>query len=147
MPEFPASPRDLTPWIVDCDSSGPSATTSWGVGPVVVAALYGGYSQSSNVQNAEIDWDVVLGAGVWTVQLVFAKNVNTGIFSVQLDGVEVGSVDSYAAASANNAIVAIAGVPVIGSGKHRVGLKMATKNAASTGFIGLVQHLQLRRTA
>jgi hypothetical protein len=136
-----------TPWIVELDAQGFSAQTNWNQQLQNYLHMYPGYNQSLGGQDAELGWDVVLGAGTWTIQLVYNKSTNTGIFSVRIDDVEVGTVDSYAAAAAANFISSVTGVVVASTGKKRVSLKMATKHASSSSFIGILQHARLIRTA
>jgi len=136
-----------SPWIVDLDPFFFSASTNWGT-PTAANTFYGGYSQSSGAQNDEIDWDVVVGAGTWKFALIHYTGTFAGIYSVQIDGTTVGTIDGYVNPGGPNAIAApIVGIVVATTGKKRVGLKMATKNASSSGYYGLIHHAKFLRTA
>jgi len=134
------------PWTVDIDTAQSVVNTGW-ASPTPGAILYSSYNLSSGAQNAEIGWDVVLSAGTWTVQLTHYTINSAGIYSVRIDGVEVGTIDGYAASGGPDHVSVVTGIAVATGGKRRVTLKMATKNASSSSYYGLIQHLQLRRTA
>lgn len=140
------------PWLIDVNVFPTSiAHTNWdtidAVSTTYANHVFGGVKQSSGAQNDEIAWDVVLAAGTWTVEVVHFKASTAGIYSVRFDGVDKGTVDGYAAAQTANARGSVSGISVASSGKVRVSLKMATKNASSSSYFGYVSHLQLRRTA
>ena len=142
----PYSPEaDLAPWTVDIDGLQSIANTNW-ASPTAGAIFYGGYNLSSGAQNDEIAWDVVLSAGTWTIQLTHYTINSGGIYSVRIDGVEVGTIDGYVDPGGPNAVGLIPGVVIATTGKKRVSLKMATKHASSSNYYGLVQHVQFRRT-
>jgi len=154
----------VEPWLVDIIPmiSDPDATTgTWALlgmvnsdnitYPLVVAAnpnsvgpvfLY----NSSTAQNDAISWKVGLSAGTWNITIHCRKSTNTGIFTVNLDGASVGTVDSYGAAVAYGKI-SVTGFSVPTSGAHVVQLKMATKNASSSGYLGEIMAISLRRTS
>jgi len=134
------------PWVHELDAFGPSQVVNPGAGVVYGAMLYSGWVQG-HPNGSELYWDVILAAGTWQVTLTYGKNTNAGIYTVVLDGVTVGTVDSYAAAQANNTITSIAGVAVSRTGKHRFGVKLPTRNASATANYAFLQHVQLRRTA
>ncbi|WKN47157.1 hypothetical protein [Nocardioides sp. Arc9.136] len=103
-------------------------------------------SSVGGVQNAEVSWRVDLSAGTWTVQLAHVRGTNRGIYTVQLDGVTIGTVDGYF----NGVDVrfdSITGVAVPVGGVHTVRLLMATKNAAASSYYGTPSFLQFTRTA
>jgi hypothetical protein len=137
----------LSPWridIVPLTASGHTNFTN-----IFYAAVQAAVSRgSTGAQNAEIYWDLLLSAGTWTFSLVHNKNTDQGIYSVQLDAVEVGTIDAYnAGGSTNNNISAVTGIVVASTGVKRVKLKMATKNASSSNYYGTFQFLSLHRTA
>ncbi len=134
------------PWVHELDAFGPAQVVTPGAGPVYGAMPYSGWIQG-HPSGSEFYWDVVLGAGTWTITLTYAKLSNAGIYTLTLDGLTVGTVDSYVAAQANNTITAIAGVAVARTGKHRFGVKLPTRNALATANYAFLQHVQLRRTA
>lgn len=66
------------------------------------------------------------------------KGNSRGIYSILLDGVEVGTIDGYKATDELNALATVAGVAVAATRKKRLTLKMATKHASSSAYIGTV---------
>lgn len=118
------------PWVIDVNVFPPASATvgAWsavGAGGIVE----GGRLDSDGVQNDSVAWDLVLAAGTWNLSLMHQQNTQRGIYTVAFDGTTLGTIDGYAATSSN----------VIST--------MATKNASSTGFLGSIQALSLRRTA
>ena len=101
---------------------------------------------SSAAQNDSISYDLYLSRGTWTFDSLLTSNPDHGIATVELDGVSVGTVDLYAG---SGGIVSgkITGITVGNSGKHRITLIAATKNASSSGYTLGVQQLALARTA
>lgn len=102
--------------------------------------------ESTGAQNAEVTWRVLLQAGTWKFTLMHSKAGNRGIYSVQIDGVEGGTIDGFAAAAAN-ALDTITGISVANSGLKTLKLKMATKNASSSSFFGVIIGILMIRTA
>lgn len=109
--------------------------------------------RSSSAQNDEIGWDVYVPAGTWEFWLVHYAGTTRGIYTVTLDGAALttfgagsSTVDGYAG---SNAITesTIAGVVVATAGVKRLKVEMDTKNASSSGYVGSVQAIGLRRTA
>jgi hypothetical protein len=102
---------------------------------------------NSPTQNDEIGWDFIMAAGTWNLNMTFMKIANGAIATVNLDGAAVGTIDTYNSATTHNNHATVTGFAVPTNAKHRVSLKMATKNASSTGFELLMCGFQLRRTA
>ena len=124
----------------------PSATVgSWPL-EVSTTSLYNARTNAgSHVQNDYIAWDLNLSAGTWAAQLLYLQLASGGIAHLSIDGVQVGTIDTYGA-TANNVTGTVTGITVTG-GTQRVQLTMATKNASSTHFRLYMQALALRRTA
>lgn len=141
--------QDLLPWLISVDVfQTPISHTNWNTNTATASAsAYGFYRASSGAQNDEINYDVVLATGTWTVELVYVKDPSGGIFSVQFDSVEKGTIDSWAASDSVNNRASVTGIAVPNTALIRLKLKMATKNASSAGYAGLLHHIQLRRTA
>lgn len=140
---------DHRPWMVNIPAPAitPRAQTNWST-YASSSVIGGGTLDSSGAQNAEIAWDEVLSAGTWLIELLHRQNVNRGIYTVQLDGVTVGTIDGYAGADVVNKRDTIAGIAVATTKLYRLRLLMATRNALNTtGFFGSLQHVGLRRTA
>lgn len=113
------------------------AGTSVGAG-----ALY----NSSTAQNDAIAWDLILAAGTWDAHFHVRKSSNTGIITLQQAGADQGTVDTYAAAAAF-AKVSVTGFTVATTGKKRMNVKAATKNASSSGYLLELYAIEFRRTA
>jgi len=109
--------------------------------------LYSALRISSGAQNDEINFEVLLGAGTWTFELIHEKNTNVGIYSVQLDGVEKGTIDGYAASQTRDVRSQITSITVATTDVYTLKLKMATKNGSSSSYLGAINHIQFKRTA
>lgn len=105
------------------------------------------YRVSTGAQNAEISWKVDLSAGTWSLQLAHKTETNRGIYTVQVDGVTVGTIDGYAPTGSNPTISTIAGITIATGGVHTVRLLMATKNASASSYYGTPSFLSFTRTA
>lgn len=135
------------PWQIDINVFMPPATNVNWTGFSTGSMIMGCYRLSSGAQNDEIGWDVVLAKGTWTISLLHAKANNAGIYTVSLDGVTVDTIDAYASATTYDNVSSISGYDVASTGRKRLLLKMATKNASSAGYYGYLQSVSLRRTA
>jgi hypothetical protein len=101
----------------------------------------------NGAQNNTIVWeDILLDAGTYEIDLFHFTGAGYGIYSVQIDGVEVGTIDGYAAAGAR-AFTRLTGIAIAAAGRHSVGLVMATKNVASGGYQGEISAITVVRTA
>lgn len=140
--------EDLLPWLIDIDVFGAHGNTNFdSVVGSTTNAIHAWWIESNGTQNAERYWDVVLAAGTWDVMLIYVKGTDRGIYSVQFDGVEKGTVDGYNGSTTYNNRTSVTGITVATSAKIRLKLKMATKNASSSNYYGDIIHVQLRRTA
>ena len=137
------------PWTIDISPFLTAATqTNWSTRAVDTSQITGGLKSSTGtVADDEIGWDVVLAAGTWTIEWLYVKGSNVGIFTVSLDGSSVGTVDGYAASTTYNSNGSITGVTVDSTGKKRLLFKMATKNASSSAYRGNLSAIRLLRTA
>jgi hypothetical protein len=109
-------------------------------------AIYNGYKLSTVAQNNEINYDISLSAGTWDIELLHVTGANQGIYTITLDDIACGTIDGYSAGTAYNVRTSLTGVIVPDPRVYRLKLKMATKNASSANYQGLIQHIQLRRT-
>lgn len=138
------------PWHIELLPIGttPVANTNWpGTYVQDTQCAYGGTMNSASNQNDEVSFDVVLAAGTWTFQLLHLANTDAGIYTVQLDGVTVGTIDGYVASITKNVISVVSGISVATTGKKRLKLKMATKNGSSSSYKGRIQKIEFQRTA
>lgn len=134
-----------TPFSVDAGTWARN-TSAWSEASVITINSGYGAQNGSAAQNDQVTWKYAMGAGTWTVKLYVRKSSNTGIVTVLLDGVSVGTLDTYAA-SAALAVLSLTGISVGSDGAHTIGFKMATKNASSSGYaLGLLA-FEVFRTA
>ncbi len=122
----------------------PKAQTNWATWSVQSTDWEMIRLASSAAQNDEITFDFYTDAGTYDLLLFHRRASNGGIFTVQIDGVTVGTIDNYAAAAASirtplNGLVLTTGV-------HTLRLLMATKNASSSAYLGQIGKVGLRRT-
>ena len=102
---------------------------------------------SSGAQDDEIAWDIVLGAGTWTLQLMGTTYTDTGIYTVKFDGVTKGTIDGYSGTAAQNALSNLTGIVVPLTKKIELKLVLATKNDTSSSYVGRINAIRLLRTA
>lgn len=101
---------------------------------------------SSAAQNDAWAVDVILAAGTWDAHFWVRKSSGGAIITLNQDGSSMGTVDTYAASPAA-AKVSITGWSVSTTGKKRMQLLLATKNASSSGYLLGIQGIEFRRTA
>lgn len=93
-------------------------------------------------------WDVLLSAGTWQLDVVYLSATSAGIMQAQIDGTNVGStVDTYAAAGVADNLHTVTGIAVATAGLHTLKLLVSGKNASSSNYILRIQAVALRRTA
>lgn len=102
---------------------------------------------NTGAQNDEASFNVVLGAGTWDFRLLTSTFNNAGIITVSLDGTSLGTLDQYSAGNDTGVKQSITGFTVASSGKKVLNLKMASKNAGSTGYYAIIHYIWLIRTA
>ena len=137
------------PWTVPICTSGflPVSTVgTWSLNYDDLAILSGYLKNNPAAINDEVNWDVIMSAGIWTVEVLHTRSTDCGIVTVQLDGSSVGTIDLYGT-TARNIISSLAGVSVATGGKKRLKFLMATKNASSSNYFANLQHVALKRTA
>lgn len=146
-----ANPGELAgslPWLIDINPFVTAHTqTNWSTMTKDDTQVMNGRVDSTGAQNAEIGWDVVLAAGTWTVSVMSLLSTDAGIMTVSLDGSEKGTIDFYAGSGSSNSLKTITGDTVSTTGKKRLLIKMATKNASSSSYYGRISALRLLRTA
>ena len=102
---------------------------------------------NSGAQNDKVSFNVLLGAGTWDVRLLYSTFANAGIMTVSLDGTSLGTADCYNGVNTTGVKTVLSGNVVASGGKHVLNLKMATKNASSTGYYAILHYIWLVRTA
>jgi len=143
-----ATGSPINPWLIDIDVfTTPGASTNWDTTNAQSDSIYCGNLASDTTQNDEISWPVVLSVGTWTFSLMHTTTTVSGIYSVQFDTVEKGTIDGYSGSTVRNVVSTITSIAVAASGKVTLKLKMATKHASSSAYGGYLQHVRLIRTA
>lgn len=136
------------PWTISIDVfPTPKSNMNWDTLSLWATYVHTYGKSSDGTQNAEITWDLVLAAGTWALELIHQKNVNCGIYSIQFDSVEKGTIDGYAASGEDNVRSSITGIVVPTTSKIELKLKMSTKHASSSAYVGRISGLRLIRTA
>lgn len=136
------------PWKIDINVfTAPATNTNFSTITQASNFLMGGVRQSSGAQNDEVGWDVVLAAGTWTVEIICTKGTTRGVYNISLDGLSIGTLDSYAASTTDNNVLSITGVTVASTGKKRLLLRMAAKNTSASSYVGTLNLVSLLRTA
>jgi hypothetical protein len=138
----------LLPWQIDVNPFlTPAQQTNWATLLNDANQVTAWSKKSSGAQDAVIGWDVVLAAGTWTIEILTITAGDEGIVTVALDGTSQGTLDLYSAAVTYNQSKKLTGLAVAATGKKRLTLTMATKNASSSNYVGHLTALRLLRTA
>lgn len=124
-----------------------SANTNWSTQAQASTHPHGGYRLSTNAQNASVSYDIALGAGTYTITIVTFTDTSRGIMTVTLGGVAAGTVDTYAGSAAMLIDSTLTGVVLTTTAVHTLNITMATKNASSSNYGGVVNAIHLTRTA
>lgn len=124
----------------------PVSQTGWNILTQTNATYFAMILQSSLAQNDEIVFSVRLGAGTYTLQLLHQKGNNRGIYTFQVDGSSVGTIDGYDSSTVNSSDT-VTGIAVTSSGTHTLRVLMATKNGTSSNYRGAMSAIFLTRTA
>lgn len=123
-----------------------SANTNWSTQAQASSHPHAGYRLSTGAQNASVSYDTSLGAGTYTITIVTYKDIDRGIMTVTLGGVSAGTVDTYG----GQAVLidsTLAGIVIPNSGIQTLNITMASKNASSSSYVGVINAVHLTRTA
>ncbi len=90
---------------------------------------------STSAQNDNVTYNFsIFGGSAYILQLTYFASTDKGIFTFLIDGVSVGTIDSYnSGGAAFGRISSVTGITIT-SGAHILTVKAATKNASSSGF-------------
>lgn len=97
--------------------------------------------------NDYVEWDAYLDTGTWKIAIIHEKRPDGGIFSLQLDGGTVGTIDSYAAGATPNNYAEVTGISITGAGVKALRLSALSKNASSSSYYIIHQSIALIRTS
>jgi len=101
---------------------------------------------SDGTQNDAITFDFACNAGTYQLDFYHLPFNNRGIYTIKIDGSTVGTVDGYAG-SLIPVFGTITGISIASAGQHTLTIVMATKNASSSGYTGMMDHAVLTQTA
>lgn len=148
-PEW-SSIDDQYPWRVPIfPIGGNDGHVNWGNINYAGGAAGFGVAYSSGAQNAEITFNVVLAAGTYEMRIAHRRDADRGQYSLFINGVQhTGTfiLEGYFASFAEE-YATVSGVPIAVSGKTLLTFKMLTKHASSSGYVGQLLFIHLRRTA
>ena len=106
---------------------------------------FGGVVASAGTQNEYAEWSASVVPGTYTFSILHDVDNNRGIYTVAIDGTDVGTIDGYAAAAAA-AHDTIASITLTQAGVVPIRLTMATRNGSSSNFFGSISGITLTRT-
>lgn len=141
---------------IEIAANGPASTVTAAVGTWTptfysnadTGNFVGWVNQSDGAQNDSISFDFACGgAGTYSLELRHLPLGNRGIYTIEIDGVSVGTIDGYSAAGLAPKRDVLAGIAIAAAGQHVITLLMASKNASSSGYLGMVERILLTRTA
>jgi hypothetical protein len=101
---------------------------------------------SDGTQNDSISFDFVANAGTHTLEFFHLPFQNRGIYTLQIDGVTIGTVDGYKQ-SLNPTRAVLTGITIATTGQHTLTVLIASKNASATGYLGMIDRAILTQTA
>jgi hypothetical protein len=136
------------PTFIDIDPTTRAADDHLWSGVIVTGAKWNNAFRSSFDEGGDstsyVEWRLPIGAGTWDMEVTHVTSPDAAILTFSLDGVDIGSVDSYAPAPiVLNVRGNVLGIPVPSSGMHTLKVRTETKNAASVGFYGYLHWLRL----
>jgi hypothetical protein len=101
---------------------------------------------SDGTQNDAITFDFACNAGTHRLEFFHLPFTNRGIYTLQIDGATIGTVDGYAS-SLIPTFNTITNISIAAAGQHTLTVVMATKTASSSGFTAMMDHAVLTQTA
>ena len=135
---------DVLAWSSVDGSSGVTYTRSQSS-----TILGGGVAGQSNAANADdgdyMEWDVLVDAGTYRIDLFIITATDRAIHDVLIDGSSIGTTDGYSAGTVRNVVASFTGV-ALAAGHHTVRVAANGKNASSTDYFISPQSLTLTRT-
>jgi hypothetical protein len=111
--------------------------------------IYYRLTNTGGVANEYIEFKTVLQAGTYSIGLLYDTDINRGIFTMSVDGVNTGStIDSYSNPRVNAQFSNFTTSYVLATSKLvTIRLTAATKNGSSSGYILGLYGLVIRRSA
>jgi hypothetical protein len=121
------------PLIVDL---GTVTAGTWGTTTNCTNYVYGQAlnNNAAAALNDEIDFDVYLDEGTYTVTIIVVKSSNFGILTYTIGGVSIVALDQYSGSQVNNFKSVTTGVNITSSGKKTLNIKVTGKNGSSSAY-------------
>lgn len=110
------------------------------------ASDYGVDIASANINPNYLEWTITIPEGTYRIDIWGHKQSNHGITSLRVDGVEVGTYDSYSAQSTWDNLRQISDVVIAGNDPHVIQAYCSSRHASATGFIQSFSNMELVRT-
>lgn len=137
--------QDHLGWSSNDGTSGVTYTRTQGSGNIG-----GGYAGQNGAADADDGdyWDAFfnLAAGTYTFTVLYRANTTHGILELLLDGVSLGTIDTYNGSATNNNVSSISSVSVAADGNYTLRMKVNGKNASATDYLLAVQSVTATRT-
>lgn len=133
----------------------PVVANSWANVQQSSLSFSGAINSSAGTVGASVAWEVGLRGGTWRVDMCHFRGPDRGIYTVELATLsETGAVSAYTAlttidgyaAAEDHVRSSVTGLSVPASGRKRLRLRMASKSASSSSYLGAFEHLALTRT-
>lgn len=122
----------------------PSASSGTWTLTTYSAGLGGQYIISNDVQGNYREYSVPLAVGTYRLTIIYSQGPTRGIGTLKVNGTTVGTADMYSGGM-SNVVTQVSGIALT-AGNHLVRVAMDSKNASSSGYVGLIQHISLLRT-
>jgi len=148
MPKIGQLRKQFFPWTIDVDVFlSPKSNINFSTLYVDARVIHCCMLMSSSAQNDEIAWDIIIPAGTWTIELLHHATNDRGLYSIQINGVEKGTISGYAASFTPNIKSTVTGIVIQTTAKIELKIKMTQIAPGSYSFMGAISGLQLKRTA
>lgn len=149
----PGPPADavLMPYRLDWPAWGVADTVSGMTftRTQVSSTLGGGRAEQASTADADngdfFEYLFDVDAGTYSFTMIYDRDSNQGIVDVLIDGVSIGTIDTYLSGWAPNTVATISSVG-ISQGPHTLKLLINGKNASSSDYRMAISWLSLTRT-
>lgn len=105
------------------------------------------YRNSTESDGDYLDFNVFLSTGTYVINLLCMKYGSAGIIDFLVDGVEVGSIDTYSVATIYNSLYTSPAFKITSSGLKKLRVIIDGKHAGSASYNAAIVYLGLSRTA
>lgn len=120
---------------------------SWGYASGVDFPMFTCIYNPSDTQNDQIDYFIWLAKGTYTLSVLGRTGTVRPIATYMIDGVSIGTLDWYAAATDYSVIQTITNISITTIGKKIFSIKAATRNPLCGGWTLIYYSFAFFRTA